>query len=64
VERVVAVKERGAGRVLVTGELACGCRIEVEVDDERLIDTGGEQPLLVGKYPCPQKHPVRRPGPS
>ncbi len=43
--------------VEVTLRLACGCVIERRIARDRLLELGGEL-RAVGKYPCPQDHPV------
>lgn len=44
-------------------ELVCGCVITQVLDDNRLIVTDDGTELVVGKYLCPQAHPVVRPTP-
>jgi hypothetical protein len=47
-------------RVVATLELQCGCTITRTLPEDRIVERGpsGER-FAVGKYPCPQGHPVR-----
>jgi hypothetical protein len=46
-----------ADRVFATLELACGCVVTREIARDRILDDV-EPARAVGKYPCPQGHPV------
>ena len=46
-----------ADRVIATLELACGCVVTREIGRDRILDDI-DPPRAVGKYPCPQGHPV------
>ena len=41
--------------------LACGCEVTLNVPLDRIVEAVGGAKLLVGKYPCPNQHPVKRP---
>lgn len=58
---IVDVADLGGGRARVRFRLECGCERTDDVPDDRLIDTPDGGRVLVGKYPCPAGHPVRRP---
>lgn len=45
---------------LVTLRLACGCVVTRTIAADRLLELSGER-RAVGKYPCPERHPVVRP---
>ena len=46
------------GRLEVVLLLACGCSVRRTVEPDRIaVDTLGKR-FAVGKYPCPQGHPV------
>lgn len=53
------LEEHPGGRVKVV--LACGCEVELVLDENRLITTDDGTRLVIGKYPCPLGHPVRKP---
>jgi hypothetical protein len=57
---VRSVAPIAGGRVRVRFVLDCGCELERELADDRLIETP-DGLLLVGKYPCPERHPVTPP---
>ncbi|MEM7160285.1 MAG: hypothetical protein AAF799_46030 [Myxococcota bacterium] len=61
--RLIAVDEatRQAGRLQVEVELVCGCRIARTVGEDRIVERPGGERFVVGKFPCPAGHPVRRP---
>jgi hypothetical protein len=46
----------------VRARLACGCEVQLQVPEDRVLDVDGGKRVLVGKYPCPKQHPVKRPG--
>jgi hypothetical protein len=51
------------GRVRARLRLACGCTVERELPEDRLLERQGGAPFVVGKYPCPVGHPAgHRPG--
>ena len=45
----------------IRARLACGCEVVLEVPGDRVLDATGGARILVGKYPCPDQHPVKRP---
>ncbi len=49
------------GRLHVRFRLVCGCEVELDVAADRVLDTTDGLRLAVGKYPCPNGHPVKRP---
>ncbi len=49
------------GRLRIRVRLVCGCELSVEVAADRVLDTVDGLRLPVGKFPCPNGHPVRRP---
>lgn len=49
-------------QVVVTVELMCGCRVTRTIAEDRIVERPGGERFVVGKVPCPQGHPVRRPG--
>jgi hypothetical protein len=49
------------GRTEATLELACGCVITARLDEHHLLTAEDGVRLAVGKYPCPLRHPARRP---
>lgn len=61
-QAAVAIRElqpaESSGRVIATLELACGCVVTREIARDRILDDI-EPPRAVGKYPCPEGHPVR-----
>lgn len=63
-QAAVAIRElrilEQADRVIATLELACGCVVTREIVRDRIVDDV-DPPRAVGKYPCPQGHPVRSP---
>lgn len=59
--RILESRPAESGRVRVKLELACGCTFEGEIAADRLLETEGGAVIPVGKYPCPQRHPVVRP---
>ncbi len=46
------------GRIEATFVLACGCRVTREMRADRVQEIVGGGELLVGKFPCPEGHPV------
>ena len=42
----------------VRARLRCGCEVTLEVPADRLVASVEGKRILVGKYPCPLKHPV------
>ena len=52
---------RSDGQFDTVLELVCGCVITRVLDENRFIVTEDGTNLVVGKYPCPQSHPVVRP---
>lgn len=48
-------------RSQVEVELVCGCRVTRTVGDDRIVERPGGERFVVGKFPCPVGHPVRRP---
>lgn len=54
-----APDEAGSRRAVV--DLACGCQIDQRVPEERIVKATDGRTLIVGKYPCPLRHPVTRP---
>ncbi len=60
VARVDSLTPREDQRLDARLELACGCTVDVEVPEDRVIETR-DGPHVVGKYPCPAGHlPGRR----
>ena len=51
------------GQVALELELVCGCRLEVMTAADRVVTTVNGLTLAVGKFPCPNGHPVQRPEP-
>ena len=51
----------GDGRIEATVTLACGCVVTRQMPADRGIETEDGAVRVVGKFPCPQGHPVRRP---
>lgn len=48
-------------RVVATLELLCGCTITRTIAEDRIVERASGERFAVGKYPCPQDHPVRAP---
>lgn len=46
-----------------TLELQCGCRVVRTLPEDRLVERPNGERFVVGKYPCPEGHPVRPPAP-
>ncbi|MBM4776908.1 MAG: hypothetical protein GQE15_04320 [Archangiaceae bacterium] len=59
--RILRETARSDGRTNVEFELVCGCVITRTLDEHRLITAEDGVRLVIGKYPCPVGHPVRRP---
>jgi hypothetical protein len=55
--RLVSVTPLDGDRVEATFVLECGCEVTRELPADRVLDVDGGR-LLVGKYPCPERHPV------
>jgi hypothetical protein len=36
--------------------LACGCTVDRELNDDRVLERAGGEKFIVGKYPCPEGH--------
>ena len=53
--------ELSDGRTEVRFALTCGCEVTVALDEHRLITAVDGARLVIGKYPCPNGHPVTRP---
>ncbi len=49
------------GAIDATVTLACGCVVSLRMPADRLLEVEGGEPRVVGKFPCPQRHPVRWP---
>ena len=61
-QRAIAILARapaGEGTTRVTLKLGCGCEVERRIASDRLLKVDGGW-LAVGKYPCPEGHPVAR----
>ncbi len=58
---LIAAAPGGSGWA-VRARLACGCEVALEVPADRVLEIEGAGKILVGKYPCPNQHPVLRPG--
>lgn len=48
----------GDNRIEATFVLECGCRLTREMPADRVQGVVGGGELLVGKFPCPEGHPV------
>ena len=59
--RILKETPRADGSADVEFELVCGCVITRTLDEHRLITAEDGVRLVIGKYPCPVGHPVRRP---
>ncbi|MER2564262.1 MAG: hypothetical protein ABTQ32_26260 [Myxococcaceae bacterium] len=59
--RILRATPSADGRTEVELELVCGCLITRTLDEHRLITAEDGVRLVIGKYPCPVGHPVRRP---
>ncbi|MEM9069291.1 MAG: hypothetical protein AAGE52_12330 [Myxococcota bacterium] len=59
--KLVAHRGVGEGRVEATLVLACGCEVTRTMRADRIQEIEGGGLLVVGKYPCPKRHPVRPP---
>ncbi|MEM1414611.1 MAG: hypothetical protein AAGH15_06915 [Myxococcota bacterium] len=57
---VLETRMAGPGRVHARLRLACGCEFEKEIAADRVQELEGGGRLAVGKYPCPNDHPVAR----
>lgn len=45
--------------VEATIELRCGCRITERIAADRILERPDGERFAVGKYRCPERHPVR-----
>lgn len=62
VRTLLSESPRPDGALELELELVCGCRVRVSASADRVVTTVDGARLAVGKYPCPNGHPVRRPG--
>jgi len=46
-------------RLEATLELQCGCRVTRTIAEDRVVERPGGERFVVGKIPCPERHPVR-----
>ncbi len=42
----------------VRARLKCGCEVALTVPEDRVVEVIGGGKILVGKYRCPNDHPV------
>jgi hypothetical protein len=61
VKQLLEESPHADGRLSVRLQLVCGCELTATVAADRVIDTVDGIRLAVGKYPCPNGHPVKRP---
>lgn len=47
--------------VHATLELQCGCRVELTLPEDRVVERPNGERFAVGKFSCPVGHPVRAP---
>lgn len=59
--KILADAPADEGRRAVRLQLTCGCVYEGVIAEDRLLHTVDGQQIAVGKYPCPQRHPVTPP---
>ena len=58
--RLIEKQPHDEGQVLATFELACGCVVTRAIAADRIQPTSAGETLLVGKFPCPERHPLAR----
>ncbi len=56
-DEILGLEDVSDQRVRATLRLACGCVVTREIARDRIVDDI-EPARAVGKYPCPQGHPV------
>ena len=42
----------------IRAQLRCGCEVALMVPADRVVESVDGKQILVGKYPCPNQHPV------
>ena len=52
------VAPAGPGRLRARLLLVCGCEIERELAEDRVITRADGSRFAIGKYPCPAGHPA------
>ena len=55
---VLALAPAGPGRMQARLRLACGCDIDRELNEDRVLERVDGARFVVGKYPCPEDHPA------
>ena len=51
----------GEERVQARLRLTCGCVVERTIAADRILTASDGATIAVGKYPCPEDHPVQAP---
>ncbi len=54
---ILSLMAAGPGRVSARLRLACGCTVERELNEDRVLDRVDGGKFIVGKYPCPASPP-------
>jgi hypothetical protein len=57
---ILASTPEPEGRVRARLRLACGCEVDYAGPADRLVETEDGGRRAVGKYPCPEGHPLVR----
>ena len=57
-QEVREVAPAGPGRLRARLLLVCGCEVERELAEDRVLTRGDGSRFAVGKYPCPRGHPA------
>jgi len=58
--KILEAHARADGTTDVRFVLACGCEVTRALDENRLITAEDGARLVIGKYPCPEGHPVTK----
>lgn len=53
---ILSLSMAGPGRVSARLRLACGCTVDRELSEDRVLEREGGEKFIVGKYPCPEDH--------
>jgi hypothetical protein len=53
---ILSLASAGPGRLSARLRLACGCTVDRELDEDRVLEREDGEKFIVGKYPCPEGH--------
>jgi hypothetical protein len=53
---ILSLAPAGPGRVQARLRLACGCTVDRELNEDRVLERDDGERFVVGKYPCPEGH--------